>query len=381
MKNIFKLDCISNYIEWCKTWKSLPVISWVRAAEFYKRGNFESAAILYKKGIKAHPFHDASYCARLDIAHCYFKLSQFEKAKEELKLVINLIPELKEAYVRLARIQMWVGENMEAVWTMRKAIRNLDIDAEIVTIFLTAALEHGGPGYLLDEAKDSLKKLSEEEKQHEKLAVALARLDIYRGDYQKGRSRLSTLATGGNAPFEAVVAYSEVLLKEGRISIARQQLRRALQVAPNHPRVLSLFAGSYLKSGPYYNADYAKQLATSACQHSGWLSAEALHVLAETYKALDDRITALATAIRAKEAGSKLLSNYKDVRNIEQLIKSLSTPDQKTPSLQSKIQDFELIENLYLPGHSLKISCCAKACAYHLLIICSASIRLDLFKN
>ncbi|RMD86344.1 MAG: tetratricopeptide repeat protein [Candidatus Dadabacteria bacterium] len=324
MSSIFSYSFLRNYFEWIKTWKSLPVISWVRAAECYKEEKFALAAELYEKGLASHPFHEASYCARLDLAHCYFKEGRYEDAKQELKGMINLIPELKEAYVRLARIHIWLGEYLEAVWTMRRALREIKPDGELVGIFLGAVLDNGGPGYLLDEAREAYRKLSDKEKQNEKLIVSAIKLEIYKGDYQKGRSKLSSLASGAHAPFDAVLAYGEVLLREGRISIARQHLRRALQAAPNHPKVLTLFASSYLKSGPYYNPDYAKQLATSACQNSNWSSPEALHILAESYKALDDRVTALATALRAKEAGSKLLSNYRDVKTIEELIKALS---------------------------------------------------------
>ncbi|MCB9030266.1 MAG: tetratricopeptide repeat protein [Deltaproteobacteria bacterium] len=327
------LNMLQNYIEWYKTWKAIPVVAWVRAAENFKQGKFQEARELYLKGLNKNQKHIASYCARLDLAHCHFRLGEFAKATDQLRQVMHQIPNLKEAYIRMARMQMWTGEYMEAVWTMRKALRELEHDSELVALFLTSVLENNGPGYLLDEGEEAYKSLSEEEKQNEKLEVAVARLEIYRGDYRKGRSRLSTLASGSSAPFEAVVAYGEILLKEGRVSIARQQLRRALIVAPNHPKVLSLFAWTYLKSGPYYNADFAKQTAISAAQHSGWRSPEALHVLAESYYALGDNITALATAVSAKEAGGKLLSHYKDARSIDMLIESISAEaEQKSAS-------------------------------------------------
>lgn len=317
---------MNTYWSWYQTWKTLPIIPWIKAAELYREGEFSKAAELYRKGLQRHPYHEAGYCARLDLAHCLFKQGQYAEAKDELKSIMNQVPSLREAYVRLARIQMWVGESLEAAWTMRKALREVPHDGEIVALFTTATLEHGAPGYLVKEAEEAFHKLSEAEKANKKMEVAAARLEMLRGDYQKGRSRLASLASGPAAPFEAVVSYGETLLKEGRVAIARQQLRRALMVVPNHPRVLGLFAESYLKSGPYQNADFARQLATSACQNSGWMSPEALHTLAEAYKCLDDRLSALATAVRAKEAGSKLLSGYRNVRDIDALIEVLSTP-------------------------------------------------------
>lgn len=320
------VEKFQSYKNWYQTWKSLPVVSWIRAADFYRNGEFETALRYYQKGLKRHPFHEAGYCARLDMSYCLFKLGRFAEAKEELKLILSQVPTLREAYLRLARLQMWIGENLEAVWTMRRALREVPHDGELVALFTIAALEHGAPGYLIKEAESAFHELSEDERRGRKVEVAATRLEMLRGDYQKGRSRLAALASGPNAPFEAVIVYAEILLKEGRVAIARQQLRRALMVAPNHPKVLTLFAQSYLKSGPYHNADFARQLATSACQNSGWMGPESLHVLAEAYQALDDKLSALATAVRAKEAGSKLLSGYKNVRNIDLLIATLSNP-------------------------------------------------------
>lgn len=320
-----------TYKTWIKTWRSFPIRSWIKAAELYRRGQWAKAAELYRKGLEKHPVHEAAYCARLDLAHCLFKLGQYGESQELHRKIITQLPTLREAYVRLARVQMWVGENLEAAWTMRRALRELKHDGELVGVFTLAILDHGGAGYLFKEAEDAIRNLSDAEKSHRRMQVALARLELSRGDYQKGRANLASLVAGAEAQIDAVVAYGEILLKEGRLPIARQQFRRALLVNPNHPKVLTLMAETYLKSGPLNNPEFAKQLATSACQNSGWSSPEALHVLAEAFKALDDNLSALATAVRAKEAGSKLLSGYRNVKDIDALIETLATaaPDRE----------------------------------------------------
>jgi len=319
------ISSFDTYKTWIKTWRTMPIRPWIKAAELYRQGKFAKAAELYKKGLDKHPLHEAAYCARLDLAHCLFKLGRFSESKELHRNIITQIPTLKEAYVRLARVQMWVGENLEAAWTMRRALRELNHDGEMVGIFTLAILDHGGASYLFKEAEEAIRNLPEAERLHRKMETASARLELSRGDYQKGRTALGALVTGAEAHFDAVVAYGEVLLKEGRLPLARQQFRRALLVNPNHPRVLTLLAETYLKSGPMNSPEFAKQLATSACQNSGWMSPEALHVLAEAYKALDDNLSALATAVRAKEAGSKLLSGYRNVKDIDALIETLAT--------------------------------------------------------
>ncbi len=316
---------LESYKVWIKTWRTLPVVSWVKAADLYRKSEFKRAAELYEIGLSKHPFHEAAYCARLDLAHCKFKLGLFSESKDLLKNLISQIPTLREAYLRLARVQMWIGENLEAAWTMRRALREIKADGEMVATFTLAVLEHGGAAYLFKECEETFASLSDEEKAHKKLLVARARLELSRGDYQKGRAQITAMVAGSDAPIEAVVAYGELLLKEGRIPMARLQLRRALAVLPNSPKLLTLMAELYLKNGQEFNPEFARQNATSACQSSGWLSPEALHVLAEAFKALDDRLSALATAVRAREAGSKLLSGYKNVKDINSLIDSLAT--------------------------------------------------------
>lgn len=318
---------LKTYYQWWKTWKTLPINNWIKAAQQYRNNNYTDAAKLYQAGLKKHFNHPASHCARMDLAYCLFRVQDFKEAEKELRHVINSDPQLKEAYLRLSRLQIWSGRPLEACWTIRRALKEEGIgnDAEVVATFLFAIIENGGPTYLLQEALNALSKLSDKEKANTKIEIALAKLAIFNGDKDKGRTELSRLASLTEAPFEAVVAFAEVLLDEGRIAHARQQLRRAMLVAPNHPKVLFLFAKSYLQEGPFFNAEYATQLATSACQNAGWSGPRELHLLAQCYSYNGDKLSALVVAHKAKDAGSRLLGNYGEAKNLEKLIESLSS--------------------------------------------------------
>ena len=136
------------------------------------------------------------------------------------------------------------------------------------------------------------------------------------------------MATATNTSLEDIMLFSEVLLEEDKVAYARQQLRRALVVAPEHPRLLSLFAQSYLKSGPFYNPEYAKQLATQACQSSGWESPREMHILADSYFHEGDKVFALLVASKAKQVGNKLLGAYRGVKTLDKLIEDLSAGTQ-----------------------------------------------------
>lgn len=313
---------------WWKTWRTLPVWAWVRAAALYRSGSFEAAARLYRHGLRRHGTHPAHFCARLDLAYCLFKLGFIEDAAHHLRYVTTHLPGSREAFVRLARLQMWSGQSLEAAWTLRRALRSIEVDPELAALFLLAVLDNGGPGYLLDEAIEAHKKVETEGDDFPRLQAARARLEMIRGNYAAGRETLERLVEGEDVPFEALMLLAEVLLKEEEIAPARKLLRRAMASSPDHPRVLSLLAESYLRSGESYNSEYAKQLAIGACQLTNWTSPREMHILAESYYHAGDRISALVVASKAKQAGTRLMGSYRGVRCLDQLIESLSSGTQ-----------------------------------------------------
>ena len=319
-----KRKTVGLYLSWWKTWRTLPVRPWIRAAQSYSEGKFDAAQRFYEKGLAKHPHHPANIGARLDLAYCLFRGRRFKDAEAMLRYIIAQAPKVREAYVRLAKLQLWFGQSLEAAWTMRRGLKSLDHDAELVSIFLLAVLENGGPSYLLEEAERALGALPEKERAHPKLNVAQARLAIYRGNYEEGKRQLIEIASRAHPPIEALMILSEILLHENKIAYARQQLRRALVLSSEHPRVHSLLAISYLKSGLFYNPGFAQQLATTACQSSGWFSPREMHVLAESYYHSGDKEGALVVASRAKQVGTRLFGSYKQVRMLEKLIDSIS---------------------------------------------------------
>ena len=310
--------------KWWKTWRTFPVIPWIQAASCYRNGNFELAQKHYESGLRKHADHPAQFCARLDLSYCLFKNRKFEESEKHLKLVIANLPTFKEAHLRLARLQIWTGRSLEAAWTIRRAMREIDGDTELVATFMLAILDNEGPTYLIKEALAAWAKLSIEDKQNPKLQAARARFAMLKGDVERGRSVLSEIAKRHDAPIEAVVLFAQVLLEEGKIAHCRHELRKALALESDNPRVLSLFAESYLRSGPFYNPEYARQLGTSSCQAANWSSPREMHILAESFYHSGDKISALIIASKARQAGSRLLGEYRDVRNLDRLIESLS---------------------------------------------------------
>ncbi len=318
---------IKLYHRWWKAWGTLPVSAWVRAAALYRAGKFEEAISSYESGLARYSAHPAAISAHLDLAYCLFRAGRFDEALQTLKFIVGRTPLVREAHIRLATVQMWLGQAIEAAWTMKRALQLMRSDAELVGTFLAAVVENGGPRFLLNEAIEEAARLPENEV-HPKLQVARARLKILQNEPGQGRTELEALAIDANATRDAVLAYAEVLVEDGKIAQARQHLRRLMNGASEHPRVLSLLAESYLKSGPFYNTEFAAQLATNACQKTNWCSPREMHVLAEAYLHDGDKISALLVASKAKEAGSKLLGAYREEKTLDKLIETLSTGTQ-----------------------------------------------------
>lgn len=316
---------ISLLSRWWNTWKTLPVLSWIKAASLYRMGRFEAAKAYYLKGLEKHSEHPAHLCARLDLAYCLFRTGKFEESEEQLKYVLKRAPKSREAYLRLARIQLWTGRALDAAWTLRRALREVKPDADLVATFLIAVVEHGGPSFLLKEALEASLALPDVEQDDARIKAARARIALMKSGSAEARESLENTVSQGDVPIEAAILLVEVLLDEHRIAHARRCLRKAMLAAPEHPRVLSLFAQSYLTEGPFYNVDYAIQLATKACQATQWVSPREMHILAEAYYHAGDKMSALMAASKAKEQGRRLLGEYRASQNLDRLIESLSS--------------------------------------------------------
>jgi predicted Zn-dependent protease len=312
------------YREWISRWHALPVPSWIRGAEHYRAGRYEQAEVLYRRGLEFHHFHPARVSALLDLSHCLFRLRKLTEAEATLRQAVFSAPNERETYVRLARLQLWLGYATEAAWTMRSCLQRLPADPELISIFLTAVVESGGVSYLVREARDHLASLHAEPEAYPRLEVAKARFEMIAGDSEAARVQLAHLAALDRGPFDAVVAFAEVLLNEGKVAYARHHLHRALIVSPEHPRVLALLARTYSEAGAFFDPEFSIQLATKACQATAWKGIHEMHVLAQAYALFDDKISALLVASKAKDTGRRLLGSYREAKTLDQLIHRLS---------------------------------------------------------
>ena len=319
---------VNSYIavkNWIFNWKTLPVWSWIRAADLYNRGFFEQAARLYKKGIAAYPNHPAINCALMDLSICFQKMGKISEAEVVLKKLSQKLPHSKRVQKALFKLQLRSGLLLDAAWTLRRAVKNITPDAEMVELYFYCVVDNGGPAFLLKEVLQLVRAIKNAGQETTLMKAAAYRLALQSNGFKnlEVASDLELLADFVDAPIEVSLLAADSLLKFDKVAAARRLLRKALVIEPNHPRVLSLFAQTYIHAGSLYNASYATQLAQNACSFSNWKSPRDMHILAECYSHSDDSLSALATAEKAKREGSRLLGSYKDSDSLDILIAHL----------------------------------------------------------
>lgn len=313
---------------WYSAWRSAPVSEWLKASALYRAGDFSGAIKLYERGLQRYPKNPARINAILDVSHCLFRVRRFKESEAYLRRLLVEMPDLTEPHIRLARLQMWLGYGAEAISTARAAVLKFGADPELATIFINAALDAGASREHLLEARSIINQFSCDGGGFPRFDVACVRLWFAESGSVEARDRLSQLASLDKGPFDAVVGFAEVLLGEGKVNYARHHLRRALSVAPHHPTVLRLLARTYLQQTDIFNPTYARQLATSACQSTGWLSIRDLVTLAQSYIVCGEQIEALLTALKAKELSARFAGVVPEAARIEELLQQGSFENQ-----------------------------------------------------
>ncbi|MCB0331223.1 MAG: tetratricopeptide repeat protein [Bdellovibrionales bacterium] len=322
---LFEGTTISSIKTWLLTWKTLPVWSWIRAAELYRQGRFPEAATMYKKGLERYPQHPARHCATIDLARCLFADGKIQEAEQYLRQLVAQIPSSRTAHKALFLFQLRIGHTLDAAWTMRRALRSIVPEPELIGLYLYCVVENGGPEFLLKEAERLVKSAKKAGRETPLMRAAEQKRDLLMKGYSPHvLKKLEEIANEHPEDVEIGILAAGSLREAGKVASARRVLRRALHKDPTHPRVLSLFSETYLLSGSFYNPEFALQLATEACKRTNWRSPREMHILAEVFFHCGDPLTALATAERAKEEGSRLLGTYRDTAALDRLIEELN---------------------------------------------------------
>ncbi len=283
----------SLMIGWWKLWKTLPVTDWIRGAELFRSGEFKRALFYYERGLNRHSNHAAAYCARLDFAYCLYQENEINKSVTELEKLVSAGAQLKDAYLLLAKLQLILGRNKDAVSTMKRCLTFLPDDVQAALCYAHVMFESETNGATMKLVKDFVgsfrERLSLDDPMHVAVDAALATYECYFGDEEVGERLLARALASGVAPFEAIMLRGERWLEQGRVTQAREQLERAAKCCPADPRPYMRLAESYLLEGELLEPEYAVQLSTVACKRSNWQHRECLEVLRAAYIHIEDR--------------------------------------------------------------------------------------------
>jgi len=325
---------------WWKTWKTLPVYSWILGAHYFRQLEFLIAAKYYKKGLKQHSSHKAYYCALLDHAYCLYRIGQWKDALEDLSRITVAGKALKHAYLLQAEIELLVGNPISASRTMLRCLEIWPGDERATVRFAEAVTLTGVPTEFLDEVKGRLDRMKRSVDVNDVLRVtidtAIARYELFVGNYGAGKRLLSRVIATGQAPREALVLRAECLLEEGHITLAQSCLNSALEQMPHDPKITSLLARTYLVGGQTFSPAWALQLAVKSCQQSFWQNPEYLQVLAEAYEASGDESAALLISEKVKALSSLRRLNIRAIQRLEvqiQRLRALEAEAQENNSL------------------------------------------------
>ena len=272
------------YLSWWKSWKTLPVAPWVRAADCFRNGDFRTAIAHYETGLASNKSHSARPCALFDLSYCRYRIGLVEEAAESLHELVSERVKLKEVYLLLAKIQLVFGHNQGAVVTLQIGSELFPHDIGVAVALAYASFRGHEQSEEMEAVRRKLdiirKGLDIEDTNRAKVDTAIATYEIRFGDAVVGERILARLLASGDAPAEAVLLRGEFLLNKGRVVPARGQLRRAMALKPQDPRPVLLLAESYLRPGGFGDVAWAKQLAEAACRLSTWRNADALGLLA-----------------------------------------------------------------------------------------------------
>jgi Flp pilus assembly protein TadD len=271
------------------------------------------------------PDHPAANCARMDLARCLIADGQLQQAETVLRTLATKLPGSTRVQAALFSLQLRMGMLLDAAWTMRRAVKHIIPGDDQVANYFYCVVSNGGPDFLISEVHKLVKVTTRNSRQVDLLIKATElRLILDSKGYSPAiLKQLESLADYSEASLEVMITAAESLLRAGKVASARRLLSKAIVIDPNYPRVLSLYAETYLRAGPFYNSEYGQQLAIEGCRLTAWKSPRELHVLAESYFHQNDLLSALATARLARQEGKRLFGYYRDSAELEELIKTL----------------------------------------------------------
>ncbi|MBP9837283.1 MAG: hypothetical protein KBC84_01070 [Proteobacteria bacterium] len=290
--------------EWVKRWKTVPVFSWLRAADCFLKKDFVSAAIHYNRGINKIKEHPALFCAKLDYAYCLYRTGELN---EPLKILNRMCLELtphRDCYLLGAKINYYLGKFDSAAMIIKNGLILFPLDISLLCSMVHYTIFNKGEISSIEEYISTLASLkrtiSLDDARQQLIDTAVSHYHLYSENFEEGERILARVLAAGNAPYEAVYIKAERLFDLGRIIPAREQLSRAIRLAPRSPYPQRLLAESYLLDTEFAEPEWAVQFALKSVKLSNWKNITCLQTLIKAYQRNNDHTTAELVEERCK---------------------------------------------------------------------------------
>lgn len=288
-------------IKWQKTWHTMPVFDWVKAANLYKKGQYYHAAKLYKKGMESHSHHIAFKSAQNDYLICLMKTGEYLLCASYLERLVSDDNCEQKYLLQLASIYLRFGEVKKRQELLIKCVQKYGIDEFNIAQIIHSSIDAGEINYFSSKLRLSLGKI----KKNIFINTAISRWNYQLNMSAANRATIANLAAQSNAPLEAQLIYADILRQEDRYDYARKHYVKAMVIAPRDPRPYIGNAKCLLYLGLEHHINSALGMALEAVRLSCWKNHMALQILAECYVKTGDKITALMVADLAVTASKR----------------------------------------------------------------------------
>jgi predicted Zn-dependent protease len=292
-------------VEWYRMWGTTPSVCWLRAADAFINKDFKRAVGYYERGLAQKPAHVARHCAVMDLAYCRYRTGDLEGAATELQKLTAESVALRDAYLLLAKINDILGKPDQSLQVLGDGLLLFPQDLKLMLAYMHTSLFYGLFHSRLGEVREQVLQIKRglmlDDERQVFIDAALAHYELRCGDAECAERMIVRVLATGKAPHEIVILRGERLFEQRRVIQAREQLGRAMRLAPRNPRPVRLLAESYLLSGDFQEPEWAEQLATVACRLTNWKNIECLELLSRAYDEKGDTSTAELLSEKVRE--------------------------------------------------------------------------------
>lgn len=310
-----------------RCWGILPILDWVVAADCYLKQDYHSSIIFYRRGLARHKGHRARPSAELDLAMCYLKTGETNKALSQALGLVRSGIDHEAAYILVAKILVSYGRLRLASSILSRGHRKCPQSVKILIqqgyiLYQLSPVGRDSFASVLDGIK-VLMRDSSTSGYYDDYNTVRALWHYSHGSVIQARLIIDQMLEKGVFTKEAILARAEDYAALGNIVSARLMLRQVLEMDPDELRAHIALAQSYLESDKEEDLYSGIQLARVACEKSSWRNPRALVLFADAMERTDDRDMADLLRLKALKIATRRTLTFTSVDKATEIVRQL----------------------------------------------------------